>query len=117
MTKLLIADDHPIVLDGIEALLHGPEFDIVARCTTGNEVLAALLKTTPDILILDVSMPEPDGIEILRRLESEDWCAKVILLTASLEDADAVEAIGLGIGGIVLKDSAPHRLVEVVREV
>jgi two-component system nitrate/nitrite response regulator NarL len=117
VTSLLIADDHPIVLDGIESLLRPPEFKIVARCKSGKEVLAALRKVEADVLILDVAMPAPNGLEILRRMAEQDKRAKTLLLTASLEDGEALEAIGLSVGGIVLKETAPHQLIDAVREV
>lgn len=112
MTRVLIADDHPIVLEGIVAMLRGTDYEVMARCTGGDEVLAALAKAEPDIALLDVSMPAPTGTEILRRLKEEGKDTKVVLLTSSLDDALLLDAIRLGVDGIVLKESAPRQLIQ-----
>jgi len=115
-SKVLIADDHPIVLDGIEAVLRGTDFRVVARCVDGSAVIKALSDLRPDILILDVRMPPPGGVEILKSLQTRKQ-AKVILLTASISDSEALEAISLGVGGIVLKETAPHQLLDAIFQV
>ena len=116
-TRLLIADDHPIVLDGIEALFRGSDFEIVASCRNGEEVLKALLSATPDMMILDVQMPKMTGLAILRTLRSADNQIPILLLTASLSNAEALEAIQLGVNGLVLKETAPRELLQSARSV
>jgi DNA-binding NarL/FixJ family response regulator len=116
--RLVLADDHPIVLDGLEQLFRlSPDFAVVGRCRDGEEALRALRLYRPDILVLDIRMPRCDGLQLLRRLQKEDVPTRVVLLTADLEEAQLLEALHLGVGGIVLKEVAPRLLVDAVREV
>lgn len=115
---LVLADDHPIILDGLEQLFRLEEgLEVVARCRDGAETLQAVREIEPDVLVLDVRMPGPDGIEILRQLSGEGLPTRVVLLTAGLEDDQLLEAIRAGARGVVLKEMAPQLLVEAVRTV
>lgn len=116
--RLILADDHPIVLDGLEQLFRvEPEFQVVARCRDGEEVLRELRAQQPDVLVLDIRMPRRDGLEVLRSIRMEGLKARVVLLTAALEEEQLVEALRMGVGGVVLKEMAPHLLIEAVKEV
>lgn len=116
--RIVVADDHPFILDGIDQLFRGePDCELVARCTNGREALQVIEERRPDVLILDVRMPELDGIELLKILAERACETKVVLLTASLDDARLLEAFRLGARGLVLKESAPRLLVESVRQV
>lgn len=116
--RIAVADDHPFILDGVEQLLRShADCELVARCTNGREALEAVETRQPDVLILDVRMPELDGIELLRIMHARRLPTKVVLLTASLDDARLLEAFRLGASGLVLKESAPRLLVESVRQV
>ena len=108
---VLIADDHPIVLEGLVALLHGSEHVVVARCTRGAEVMEALQQVEPDILVLDLNMPAPNALEIARTLNAGGHPTRVVLLTSDLTDENIAEAMQLGITGIVLKETAPQQLL------
>ena len=113
-----LADDHPIVLDGLEGLFRlEPDFQVVARCINGEETLVAVRRHRPDILILDLRMPRGDGLEILQTLRREKLPTKVVLLAAALEEDEILEALRLGVRGVVLKELAPQLLVECVRKV
>src|SRR5213596_1131241 len=115
---LVLADDHPIVLDGLESLFRlEPDFQVAARCINGEETLVAVRRHRPDILILDLRMPRGDGLEILRTLRRERLATKVVLLAAALEEDEILEALRLGVRGVVLKELAPQQLVECVRKV
>jgi len=115
---LVLADDHPIVLDGLESLFRlEPDFQVVARCINGEETLVAVRRHRPDILILDLRMPRGDGLEILRTLRREKLPTKVVLLAAALEEDEILDALRLGVRGVVLKELAPQLLVECVRKV
>jgi len=115
---LVLADDHPIILDGLEQLFRLEEgLEVVARCRDGSETLQAVRELAPDVLVLDVRMPGPDGIDVLRALEGEGLPTQVVLLTAGIEDDKLLEAIRAGARGVVLKDMAPQLLVEAVRTV
>ena len=116
--RLVVADDHPFILDGLDQLFRGEQdCEIVARTSNGEEALAAVERYRPDILVLDVRMPQMDGIELLRRMRGTEISTRVVLLTASLEDARLLEAFRLGASGLVLKESAPRLLVQSVRQV
>lgn len=115
--KLIIADDHPIVLDGLEALLEEARFTVLARCGDGEEVIAALQTHDPDVLILDIHMPGLSGLDVLRRLRAERHSAKVVVMTSSLDDHDLVEAVRLKVDGVLLKRTASHRLIECLQAV
>lgn len=110
--RILIADDHPIIVAGVEALLRGSDYSVVAQARDGAELLDAIATARPDILIVDVQMPERSGIDVLRILRSRGDLRPVILLTASLGDARLLEAIQLGVNGIVLKEGAHHLLFD-----
>ena len=109
--KILIADDHPIVLEGLVALLEASGHSVIARCASGPEVLEALQRLQPDILLLDLNMPAPDGLEIARSLTEPARRAGIVLLTSTLDDSQIAQAVRLGVGGIVLKESASQQLI------
>jgi DNA-binding NarL/FixJ family response regulator len=116
--RLILADDHPIVLDGLAQLFRvEPEFQVEARCRDGEEALREVRARRPDVLVLDIRMPRRDGLEVLRIIRLEGLTTRVVLLTAELEEEQLVEALRLGVGGVVLKEMAPHLLLEAVREV
>ena len=117
MTRLLIADDHPLVLSGIENVLRDSGFEIVGLVDNGNAVLDCIATTRPDILLLDVNMPGRSGLDVLRTLRSRGDTRPVVLLTASLRDGDLVEALQLGVNGFMLKDGAAALLVTCLNQV
>jgi two-component system nitrate/nitrite response regulator NarP len=117
MTTVLIADDHPVVLSGIEAILRDTPYRVVGTATSGAEVLETLPALRPDILILDVRMPDHSGIDVLRTLRSRGDDRPVVLMTASLTDQLLMEALELGVQGIVLKEGAQHLLVRCLDDV
>ena len=115
---LAIADDHPIVLSGLENLLRlEKDFKVVAQCQTGEETLQAVRKNQPDILVLDIRMPGKNGLDVLRQIRKEGLRTRVIFLTAALDEEQALEAIRLGICGVVLKEMAPKLLIQCIRKV
>ena len=115
---VVIADDHPIVLAGLETLLRRePDINVIDRCADGVETFRAVTKHRPDVLILDLSMPRADGVTVLRQMSSERLPTRVVILAAVVDDDALVEAIRLGVRGIVLKEVAPRFLVDCIREV
>jgi len=118
LIRIVVADDHPIVLDGLTQLFaQETGLAVVARCTNGEDALAAARELRPDIVLLDVRMPRMTGLAVLRMLSAEKNPARVILLTAQLNDAEAANAVRYGVAGIVLKESAAPTLAECVRVV
>ena len=112
MTRLLVADDHPFIIAGLEAVLRDTDFEIVAKLSDGAAVLASMAEVKPDLLLLDVAMPKRGGIDVLRSLRNRGDKCPVALLTASLDDHALVEALSLGVDGIVLKEGAQNLLIE-----
>ncbi|HEY0625781.1 MAG TPA: response regulator transcription factor [Allosphingosinicella sp.] len=117
MVRLLLADDHPIILSGVQAVLRGTNYEVVAALHDGAAVLDFLETETADLLLLDVRMPKRSGLDILRILRSRRVPAPVVLLTANVEDSDLIEAIQTGVNGIVLKESAQELLLECLERV
>ena len=113
-----IVDDHPIFRDGLRKLLSQQEdFEVVAEAGDGIEALEIVQKVEPDVLLLNLRMPKLDGLGTLQRLQTQKTNTKVILLTASDDRADFVQAMKFGVSGIVLKQSAPQLLIEAIRKV
>lgn len=117
MTQIMIADDHPIVVSGLEMLLRKSGYDIVASVANGGDALDRLPTARPDILILDVQMPGRNGLDVLRSLRGAGNEQPVVILTAGIDDRQAGEAIQLGANGLVLKDSSPDLLLRCLEEV
>ncbi len=112
MTRILIADDHPFIIEGVQAFLAGTGYEVVARVADGEAALKALAAASPDILILDIQMPERGGIEVLRELRARRDMRPVVLLTGTLNDQRLIDAVQLGANGIILKAGTQKHLVE-----
>jgi DNA-binding NarL/FixJ family response regulator len=116
--RIVLADDHPLILDGLENLFRLQEdFQVVARCTNGNDTLEAVKQRRPDVLILDIRMPGKNGLEVFREIQRENLPTRVVLLTAAIDQDELIEAIRMGVHGIVLKDLSPQLLIQCVRKV
>ncbi|HUJ23374.1 MAG TPA: response regulator transcription factor [Bryobacteraceae bacterium] len=117
--RILIADDHPIFRDGVKHLLSlEPDFQVVGEVGDGDEVLGAVERYHPDILLLDLKMPGAHGLTILQKLQSANNVeTKVIVLTASEDKSEFVQAMKLGTSGIVLKQSPTELLYKSIRKV
>lgn len=117
MPRLVIADDHPLVLEGLALVFGNTRFDVVARCTDGPKAADAIGRLQPDIAILDIHMPGASGLDLLRQSREQGWPTRMVLLTASLEEGPIVEAIRLRVDGLVLKHSAADMLVRCAEQV
>ena len=116
--RVAIADDHRMVLEALEQVLRlEPDVDVVATCIDGLEAVEAVRKHHPDVLILDIRMPRLDGLGVLRELGGSEPQTRVVLLTAGLDEREVVEAIRLGVRGVVLKEMASRQLVQCLRKV
>ncbi len=116
--RIVIADDHPLILKGLEDLFKTEkDFEVVARCSDGIEIMEAVRRHQPDILILDIRMPLNNGLELIREMKKERLFTKVIILTAGFEERELLEALRLGVQGFVLKEMAPEMLLRCVRKV
>jgi len=116
--RILIADDHPIVRDGLKKLFSfEPDFEVVGEASDGKEALRKVKELDPDILILDLRMPELDGLETLRALQDTPYKARIIIITASEDKAEFVRAMKLGCRGILLKQTPPDLITKSIRKV
>jgi len=109
--RVVFADDHPFIRSGVETALFGSEFDIVASVATGAEALAAIAQHDPEIAILDVSMPEGNGIEVLRAMRARGDARAVVVLTANLEDTELITLLEERANGIVMKEGRVEDLI------
>ena len=116
--RIVVADDHPIFRDGLCKLLALEEdFEVVAQASDGRQVLEILQQLEPDILLLDLKMPGLDGLATLQRLQASRNKTRVIVLTASDDKNEFVQAMKLGTSGIVLKQTATELLIKSIRKV
>src|ERR1700685_2362890 len=115
---IVIADDHPIVRDGLKKLLLlEDDCEIVGEASDGREVLERVQELDPDVLLLDLRMPNLDGLGALQALQQVSQRTRVIILTASEDKNEFVQAMKLGCSGIVLKQTAPDLIVKSIRKV
>lgn len=112
MTRLLLADDHPMIRTAIEVLLRETSYEIVGVAASGAETLAAVEQLKPDVLLLDLQMPDGTGMDVFRELKSKSGAPRMIILTAAIDDASLMEAKSLGASGMVLKSSDPAYIIE-----
>jgi two-component system, NarL family, nitrate/nitrite response regulator NarL len=116
--SLVLADDHPFVLQGIADVIEAQaDFDIRAKCTTGGEALATIRQQRPDVAVLDIVMPDMDGLSVLDCINAEQLETRVIFLTANATDANIFAVVERGARGLVLKDAAIDDLVRCIRKV
>lgn len=112
MTRILLADDHPMIQAAVEAMLRASEYKLVAKASSGNEALREIAENDPEIVVLDIQMPDGSGLEVLRQLRTSGDDRKVVLLTASLDEAGFAEALSLKVDGVLLKTSDPALLID-----
>lgn len=116
MIRVVLAEDHPVVRTGLEELLGSEEdIEVAAAVGDGTAALEAVAEHRPDVVLLDISMPEMTGIEATRRLLAADEDARIVILTASADRGRIVDAIDAGALGYLLKDASPADLVDGVR--
>src|SRR4029077_7859557 len=116
--RVLLADDHAIFRDGLRKLLGADEdMIIVGEAQNGAECIKPLAKLKPDILLLDLRMPDKDGLAVLEEVNFDTIPTRVVVLTAAEDDRDVVRAMRLGARGVVVKQSATDLLVKSIHRV
>jgi DNA-binding NarL/FixJ family response regulator len=117
-STVFIADDHPIVLNGLMGLISSePGFKVIGTETDGMRALDAIVRLRPDVSILDMHMPSMTGLGVLAKCNELGGEHKIILLAASLTNADVFDAAQGGVAGVLLKEAAPSALMSCLREV
>lgn len=118
MINILIADDHAIVRTGLRALLRSePSLQLVGEATGGYEAIELVSKTRPDILILDLSMPDLDGIAVTRQLKPQYPDLRILILTVHEDEAMLREAIRAGASGYIVKHAAEAELIAAINTI
>jgi DNA-binding NarL/FixJ family response regulator len=116
--RVLVADDQSMVRAGLRMLLSGePDIEVVAEAGNGRDAIAQAARFSPDVVLMDIRMPEVDGLEATRRILAADESARVLVLTTFDLDEYVFEALGAGASGFVLKDDPPEQLIAAVRTV
>lgn len=117
MTRIIVADDHAMFRDGLVQLLKLSDMDVVAECDNGREALAAVFSCTPDIALLDVAMPEMDGITVIEQAKARSAKTKFILITVHDSHDINMRAFKAGVSGYLLKECAFKELVIAIETV
>lgn len=116
--RILVADDHPVVRDGLVAILATqPDFVVIGEAGTGTEAVERARELRPDVMLLDLEMPELDGVEALRRLSQSNPEVRVIVFTAFDTDERILGAVQAGAQGYLLKGAPRKELFDAVRVV
>jgi DNA-binding NarL/FixJ family response regulator len=116
--RIVVVDDHPIVLQGLRLLFERqPDFLVLACCVDAESAVEAVGAHRPDVVILDLRMPGASGLDALRAILSRKIACRSVLLTAAITHDEVLEAMKLGVRGLVLKESPPETLLTCVRQV
>ncbi len=114
--NILLADDHTVLRSGLRALLNQePDFDVVGEATNGKEAIGLAQKLVPHVIVMDISMPEMDGLQATEEIQRLDLASRVIMLTMHAEEDYLFHTLRLGASGYVLKSSADADLMEAIR--
>ena len=116
--RIVVADDHAVLRESLRTLLQTqPDFHVVGAAGTGTEALHLVQQHHPEVLVLDLFMPDGDGFEVLRTLERHGARVAAVVLTGSQEERDFVQTVRLGARGLVLKSDGPDKLFAAIRAV
>ena len=118
MTRVLIADDHALVRDGLRHILKGASgFEVVGEANDGVSTIALIRSSAADVLVLDLSMPGRNGVELIKQIKEEKPALRILVLTMHAEQQYAVRAFKAGASGYLTKESASAELVTAVSKV
>ncbi len=113
--RVLVADDHSLFRDGIVSLLEAADYEVVAQVGDGTQAVKAVRQYSPDLALIDISMPNMDGIEALRQIKAEYPATRVVMLTVSDSDEDLFSAIEIGADGYLLKDLDAKDFLSIIK--
>lgn len=114
--KLMLVDDHPLFMEGLKYLLETNKISVAGTACNGKEALYKARELRPDIILMDIRMPECSGIDALKLIKAEMPKIKVVMLTTSAEDDDLFEAIKCGASGYLLKNINAEQLIEMLSD-
>ena len=115
--RVMVVDDHPMWRDAVERDLVAAGFEVVAVAADGHQALARFPAARPQVVVLDLQIPGPDGVEVTRTVLEHDPSARVLILSASGEQADVLDAVKAGATGYLVKSASREELVRAVRRV
>jgi len=116
-TRVMVVDDHPMWRDAVERDLLAAGLDVVAVAADGHQALARFPAARPQVVVLDLQIPGPNGVEVTRTVLSQDPSARVLILSASGEQDDVLEAVKAGATGYLVKSASREELLDAVRRV
>src|SRR5688572_3412661 len=112
--SLLVADDHPVVRQGVAAMLKGSDIQVVAEAETGNQAIEQAMKLKPDVVLLDVRMPDTDGLEALERIMDRSPRTKVVMFTGHENPTYVARAVALGAAGFLMKGATRDEIIAAI---
>ena len=115
--KVMVVDDHPMWRDGVARDLTEAGLEVVATASTGTEAITRAKATRPQVVVLDLQIPEPNGVAVTSALVNDDPAVRVLILSASGEQADVLEAVKAGATGYLVKSASRDELLDAVRRV
>jgi DNA-binding NarL/FixJ family response regulator len=115
--RVMVVDDHPIWRDAVERDLQAAGFDVVGVAANGDEALARFPAARPNVLVLDLQIPGPNGVEVTAAVLKQDPAARVLILSASGEQTDVLDAVKAGATGYLVKSASREDLLSAVRRV
>ncbi len=113
--RVLVADDHTLFRDGIVSLLQAAGFTVVGQVSTGRAAVEETLRLQPDLVLMDISMPQMNGLEALQRIQEKMPGVQVVMLTVSEDDTDLIKAMKAGARGYLLKDLNARDFLEMLK--
>jgi len=118
LIRVLIADDHPIVRQGLEIVINSqPDLKLVGQAADGNEALTLIRELKPDVVVMDLKMPVKNGLTAIQEIKYSDPEIPVLVLTSFPDNEMVISAIQMGANGVMLKDSPPEQLLNSIRDV
>ncbi len=115
--RVMVVDDHPMWRDAVERDLAAAGYDVVGVAANGSEALARFPAARPNVVVLDLQIPAPNGVEVTKEIVRQDPSARVLILSASGEQQDVLDAVKAGATGYLVKSASRQELIDAVRRV
>ncbi|MGW8313500.1 MAG: LuxR C-terminal-related transcriptional regulator [Desulfuromonadales bacterium] len=116
--KIVAVDQHPLTLLGLTELLKSvPEFDLIGTCTSIADARQEVCKLQPDILLIDIKLPDGCGLKLIKELKNSSLSIKTVILTIAMNDEQTIEALRCGVKGVLLKNMPAHLMVQCLQKV